>query len=191
MNQKRAVFTYYLRAWKSINARKNSWKNQKWVFLGKGNQENGEVGIRYCHILIHKPFIIIWLLIVLLLLIALLLACTILISFSWEKKKRRGGREGGRKGGRKERGKGGRKEGRKREEEGSSKRRRIKEASSLRNVKMFYDWSCLSPAGLLSLTPRLVLNPKLGKYVLENHEVIKHVYCKKYFRQLNTSAITH
>jgi hypothetical protein len=32
-----------------------------------------------------------------------------------------------------------------------------------------------------SSTPRLVLNSKVGKYILENSEVIKAVYCRKYF----------
>lgn len=36
-----------------------------------------------------------------------------------------------------------------------------------------------------SLTPRLVLNPRPDKYILENHEVIKHVYCRKYFQTMN------
>ena len=41
-----------------------------------------------------------------------------------------------------------------------------------------------------SLTPGLVLNPKLGKYILENCEVIKHVYCRKCFRQIHLLLLT-
>ena len=41
-----------------------------------------------------------------------------------------------------------------------------------------------------SLTPGLMLNPKSGKYILENHEVIKHVYCRKYFRQIHLLLLT-
>ena len=56
--------------------------------------------------------------------------------------------------------------------------------------RYFFNRAAFPQLDSYSLTPGLMLNPKSGKYILENHEVIKHVYCRKYFRQIHLLLLT-
>lgn len=101
-----------------------------------------------------------------------------LASRSWKRQEEKDGWKEGRKG---------------RKEAGNSKRRGIKEPRRMeenRRIKelletsnCFTNETAFPQLDCYSLTPRLMLNPKLGKYISENHEATKHVYCRQYFRQ--------